>query len=149
MPRCNSARAGAAASTGADIPNGAKRVSWDSGGGNPSVGREFGTMRMEHANTSEPTCVMLVDTSGARCNEERSHAVRLLGECAMTTHFYRYFVCPNGHEGEEDTRETDQPYGGGWSMTDANGMVATGDDAQGPTYKCAACFLPMKEKPRT
>jgi hypothetical protein len=64
----------------------------------------------------------------------------------MTTHFHRYFVCPNGHEGEEDTRETDQPYGGGWSSTEVTGMVATAEDRCGDTYTCAVCSLPMKER---
>jgi hypothetical protein len=63
----------------------------------------------------------------------------------MTTYFHRYFICPNGHKGSEDTRETDQPYGGGWSSTDTPGLVETGEDARGATYKCAVCSQPMKE----
>jgi len=64
----------------------------------------------------------------------------------MTTHTRRYFSCPNGHQGLEHTRETDQPYGGDWSMTDVSGIVETGKDARGyPMYKCIRCSQPVKE----
>ncbi len=32
----------------------------------------------------------------------------------MTMRTYEYFVCPNGHQGEEKTSENDQPYSKSW-----------------------------------
>lgn len=46
----------------------------------------------------------------------------------MTTRSYRYFVCPNEHQGVEKKSENDQPYSELWESTDTAGLSVQGKD---------------------
>lgn len=62
---------------------------------------------------------------------------------------YRYFTCPNGHEGSEITKENDQPYSAMWESTSLNGMKENAKDSRGyPTYTCEICREPMEVEVR-
>jgi hypothetical protein len=64
----------------------------------------------------------------------------------MTMRTYRYFICPNGHRGEEKTSENDQPYSASWESVTATGMKELGSDSQGyAAYVCSTCGQPMTE----
>jgi hypothetical protein len=64
----------------------------------------------------------------------------------MTMRTYRYFTCPNGHEGIEKTSENDQPYSKNWESVLHSGMIAHKQDQKGfATYLCETCKLPMSE----
>jgi hypothetical protein len=64
----------------------------------------------------------------------------------MTMRTYRYFVCPNGHSGQEVTSENDQPYSDQWESTRTSGLVQSGKDALGyAAYQCQTCSEPMAE----
>lgn len=58
----------------------------------------------------------------------------------MTMRTYRYFVCPNGHRGEEKTSENDQPYSAMWESVSVKGM--TGSIT---AYACVQCGRPMEQ----
>lgn len=65
----------------------------------------------------------------------------------MTMRSFRHFVCPNGHEGTETTRENDQPYSSAWESVTTEGLVDAGKDDRGyATYICKACSLDMRDK---
>lgn len=59
----------------------------------------------------------------------------------MTMRTYRYFICPNGHRGEEKTLENDQPYSASWEEIRVTGMEELGND----TYICLECGEVMIE----
>lgn len=62
----------------------------------------------------------------------------------MTMTTYRYFICPNGHKGEEKRSENDQPYSKHWEVVTASGMSERGKDPQGyAAYVCERCGQPM------
>lgn len=62
----------------------------------------------------------------------------------MTMRTYRYFVCADGHDGQEKTSENDQPYSTAWESVTVTGMRESGTDAKGyATYTCAQCNQPM------
>lgn len=62
----------------------------------------------------------------------------------MTMRTSRHFICPNGHKGEEQTSENDQPYSKSWEQVTASGMSESGKDSRGyPTYLCSQCGHPM------
>lgn len=65
----------------------------------------------------------------------------------MTLRIHRYFVCPNGHNGDEQTSENDQPYSSPWESIRTEGLSEVGTDVRGyATYECATCGEPMFEK---
>ena len=65
---------------------------------------------------------------------------------AMTTLIRRYFVCINGHDGEEVGCEEDPQYSSEWEPIRTTGLVENGTDPQGYTcYRCKACGEPMSE----
>jgi len=57
----------------------------------------------------------------------------------MAMRSYEYFICPNGHRGEEKTTENDQPYSQCWERVTTKGL-RTGADNK---YLCEVCGLPM------
>jgi hypothetical protein len=58
----------------------------------------------------------------------------------MTMRTYRYFVCPQGHEGEEKTSESDHPHSEHWESVSVKGMKAVGEDVQEyAIYTCSSC----------
>lgn len=62
----------------------------------------------------------------------------------MTMRTYRYFVCPQRHEGNERTSENDQPYSDSWESVQITGMKESGKDSEGyATYTCATCGMAM------
>jgi len=62
----------------------------------------------------------------------------------MTMRTYKYFVCPNGHRGEEKTSENDQPYSKMWEMVTTIGLKDGPKDVNGrTTYLCETCGLMM------
>lgn len=64
----------------------------------------------------------------------------------MTMRTYRYFVCLNGHKGEERTSENDQPYSKSWELVKVTGMRDAGQDHKGfVTFVCEQCGEPMGE----
>ncbi len=64
----------------------------------------------------------------------------------MTLRTYRYFVCPNGHTGQERTSENDQPYSSPWESIRTEGLTEVGKDVRGyAAYECSACGEPMLE----
>jgi len=58
----------------------------------------------------------------------------------MTMRTYRYFVCLNGHPGEEKTSENDQPYSAMWESVSVKGMRESGS-----AYICDQCGRPMQQ----
>ena len=63
-----------------------------------------------------------------------------LPEESMTMRTYRYFVCPNKHQGEEKTSENDQPFSGKWEDADVTDMRGIGKDNLGyKMYICVQC----------
>ena len=64
----------------------------------------------------------------------------------MTMRTFRFFRCPNGHEGTEKTSENDQPYSTMWESVVAKGMRESGKDQLGNAcYFCGTCGQPMTE----
>jgi hypothetical protein len=62
----------------------------------------------------------------------------------MTMRTYRYFSCPNGHQGVETTSENDQPYSKPWEQVSTQGLKNGPKDAMGyDTYLCLTCGSPM------
>lgn len=62
----------------------------------------------------------------------------------MTIPTYRYFVCPSGHQGTEQTSENDQPYSAQWRSITKDGLIEAGTDSLGDTtYVCQVCKQPM------
>lgn len=62
----------------------------------------------------------------------------------MTMRSYRYFVCPEGHQGTEKTSENDQPYSAPWESVTTEGLVSAGEDSMGyKAYVCQVCSQPM------
>ncbi|WP_028207640.1 hypothetical protein [Paraburkholderia nodosa] len=67
----------------------------------------------------------------------------------MITLTRRYFVCLNGHEGEEVTSEDDQPDSPQWESNRTSGLVDNGTDSNGfACYRCKTCGEPMCEAGR-
>ncbi len=65
---------------------------------------------------------------------------------AMTTLVRRYFVCINGHEGEEVACEDDQEGSSQWESIRTTGLMDNGTDSHGYTcYRCKTCGEPMSE----
>lgn len=67
----------------------------------------------------------------------------------MTMRTYRYFICPNGHRGEEKISENDQPYSEMWERVDITGMRERRSKEGRTVYYCRECNRPMQpaEKP--
>ena len=64
----------------------------------------------------------------------------------MTMRTSVYFFCENGHRGEEETVENDQPYLKSWERVTIDGLIKVGKKAYGtPRYVCAVCNAPMKQ----
>lgn len=62
----------------------------------------------------------------------------------MAMRTYRYFTCPNGHDGSEITKENDQPYSTMWETVSLQGMKENAKDTRGyATYTCEKCREPM------
>lgn len=62
----------------------------------------------------------------------------------MTMRTYRYFACPNGHQGVETTIENDQPYSKPWEQISTQGLKNGPKDVIGyATYLCLTCGSPM------
>jgi len=62
----------------------------------------------------------------------------------MTMRTYRYFVCPNDHNGVEKTSENDQPYSTMWESVTVTGMREHGKDSHGyNAYVCTECGQAM------
>lgn len=64
----------------------------------------------------------------------------------MTTLTRRYFVCVNGHDGEEVTCDDDEPESSQWEPIRTTGLVDDGTDARGHArYRCKTCGESMSE----
>lgn len=62
----------------------------------------------------------------------------------MTMRTYRYFVCLNGHHGEEKTSENDQPYSTMWESITTKGLQPGPSASDGlATYLCEVCGTKM------
>ncbi len=65
---------------------------------------------------------------------------------AMTTLIRRYFVCVNGHDGEEVACDDDEPYSSQWDSIRTTGLVNNGRDSHGyASYTCKTCGELMSE----
>ena len=68
----------------------------------------------------------------------------------MTMRTYRYFRCPNGHEGVEKTTENDQPYSTSWESVALTGLTDLGKNNNGyDMYLCTICGSEMTFTPQT
>ena len=64
----------------------------------------------------------------------------------MTLRTFRYFVCPNGHQGVEKTSENDQPYSTNWETVTPTEMCNAPSNGQVVTeYVCSKCDQPMAQ----
>jgi hypothetical protein len=62
----------------------------------------------------------------------------------MTTRTYRYFICPNGHKGNEIKDDYDPDASSSWAGLMITGMSACGKDGLGhDVYVCGRCRHPM------
>ena len=63
----------------------------------------------------------------------------------MTMRTYRYFVCPNGHKGEEKMSENDRPYSKHWEQVTLKGMrEATPNAGETERFECEQCGAVMR-----
>lgn len=66
----------------------------------------------------------------------------------MTLRTYRYFVCSNGHKGEEKTSENDQPYSKNWEQVTLKGMrMASPVNEELERFVCEQCGAVMGPAP--
>lgn len=67
----------------------------------------------------------------------------------MTTLTRRYFVCINGHDGEEVACDDDQPYTSHGESIHTSGLMDDGRDVRGyARYRCKTCGEPMSQTGR-